>query len=51
MLSSIEKLISGNVDQELKQVIVYNFQVSLHFEEKAGKSALEESVEYHLQVV
>jgi len=49
MLSSIEKLISSNVDKEEKQVIVENFRVSLHFEEEAGKSTLEESVEYHVK--
>jgi hypothetical protein len=49
MLSSIEKLISSNVDKEEKQVIVENFRVSLHFKEKAGKSALEKSVGYHVK--
>ena len=48
MLSSIDKLISG-IDKELNQVIRENFRVSLHFEEVAGKSALEESVEYHIK--
>jgi len=49
MLSSIDKLISGSVDKELKRVIGENFRVSLHFEEEAGKSALEKSVGYHVE--
>jgi hypothetical protein len=49
MLSSIDKLISGNIDKELNQVIRENFRVSLHFEEEAGKSALEKSVGYHVE--
>ena len=51
MLSSnpIEKIVSDKIDKELKQVIVENFRVSLHFEEEAGQSALELSVEYHVK--
>jgi hypothetical protein len=51
MLSSnpIEKIISGSVDKKLKRAIVENFRISLHFEEEAGKSALELSVAYHVK--